>query len=232
MNIANDHNACPINGLTFAPEWSGTNIFLKSLPVADYMHELYANEHPYVENAAAIRRHTFSSGRYCARSLMLEAGLPATILLRRANGAVLWPEGLIGSLSHTDEWAVAAIALPAMCEAKQMGIDLERIKPLDDNVVKLIAHGAEREELAVAGAPEWHATALFSFKESLYKCLASEYGQFINFYDVEFTGLAGGRPSLRFKNASLAGRYCASQLELRMAVTPLHVFTLIWLRSD
>jgi len=96
----------------------------------------------------------------------------------------------------------------------------------------MIATTAEREELAAARSPAWHATALFSFKESLYKCLAPDFGKFIEFHDVQFHNLASGRPVLRLNRAELAQRYPVSQLELRMAVTAEHVFTLIWRRAS
>ena len=74
--------------------------------------------------------------------------------------------------------------------------------------------------------------ALFSIKESLYKCLARDFGQFIDFQDVEITNLAAGRPMLHLRRAELARRYPAEQLELRLAVTPWHVFSLAWLRAS
>lgn len=222
---------CPINGLTFAPEWAGTNIYLKSQPVTDCVHELFNEELPVIKTAAQLRRNTFSSGRSCARAVMLEAGLPISALPRCNDGSVQWPEGLLGSLSHTNDWAVAAVAVSAMCEAKSIGIDLERIKPLDDGVIKLIATPSEREELTSSSSPVWHSMALFSIKESLYKCLARDFGQFIDFQDVQINDLAGGRPLLRFVRAELAERYQSENVELRMALTPWHVFTLAWLRS-
>ena len=223
---------CPINGLTFAPEWAGTNVYLKSQPVADCVQELYAEELPVIASAAQLRRDTFSSGRSCARAVMKQAGLPACALPRRDDGSVNWPEGLLGSLSHTDEWAVAAVAVSAMCEAQSIGIDLERIKPMDEGVINLVATPVEREELLTSSSPVWHATALFSLKESVYKCLARDFGKFIEFHDVQITGLAGGRPLLRFCRSELEQRYQPSQLHLRMAVTPWHVFSLVWLSSD
>ncbi len=226
-----DSGACPINGLTFAPEWAGTNIFLKSLPVSDRMDELHPEELPAIEKAAELRRNTFSSGRSCARSVMAAAGLPGCALPRREDGSVQWPQGLIGSLSHTNDWAVAAVAVCSMCEAQSIGIDLERIKPLEEGVIKLIATPLEQQELSAANSKVWHATALFSLKESIYKCLARDFGKFIEFHDVEVRDLAGGRPVLSLKNAELAQRFDATQLQLRMAVTPQHVFTLAWLKS-
>lgn len=222
---------CPINGLTFAPEWAGTNIYLQSLAVSDRTHELYDEELPAIRSAAPRRRNTFSSGRSCARAVMQQAGLPACALPRHDDGSVQWPEGLLGSLSHTNDWAVAAVAVSAMCEARCIGIDLERIKPLDEGVINLIATSAERKELSATHSPTWHSIALFSIKESIYKCLARDFGRFIEFQDVEITDLAGGRPGVKFLRDELAHRYQPAQLELRMAVTPWHVFTLAWLRA-
>lgn len=225
-------SACPINGLAFAPEWAGTNIFLKSQPVTDLSHELFDEERTVIASASQLRRNTFSSGRSCARAVMQSAGLPACALPRHDDGSVQWPGGLLGSISHTNDWAVAAVAVSSMCEAQSIGIDLERIKSLDEGVLKLIATPAEREELRAASSPTWHSTALFSLKESLYKCLARDFGQFIEFHDVEITEIASGRPMLHLNREELARRYQASSLELRMAVTPWHVFSLVWHRTS
>lgn len=223
--------SCPINGLTFAPEWAGTNIYLQSQPVSDLTDELFDEERPVIATAAQLRQNTFSTGRSCARAVMLSAGLPACALPKQEDGSVLWPVGLLGSVSHTNDWAVAAVAVSAMCDAQSLGIDLEQIKVLDDGVLKIIAGAAELDELASSSSPAWHATALFSLKESLYKCLARDFGQFIEFHDVEITEIASGRPVLHLKRPDLASRYQVERLQMRMAVTPWHVFTLVWLRA-
>lgn len=224
--------ACPINGLRFAPEWAGASVYMLSLPVADYSNELFAEELPAIANASDLRRDTFSSGRQCARNLLQDNGLPLTALPRKDDGSVQWPEGIVGSLSHTNAWAVAAIAVKTMCEAQRLGIDLERIQALDEGVIKLIATPAEREELKASSAPPWLATALFCLKESIYKCLAGDFGQFFGFQDVQLSELSSGRPALSFLHPGLRTRYSPHQLELRMAVTPLHVFSLVWLHAD
>lgn len=224
--------SCPINGLRFAPEWAGTSIYLLSLPVADYSSELYAEEVPAIAKAADLRRATFSSGRHCARAVLLEAGLPVGALPRRDNGSVQWPDGVIGSLSHTSDWAVAAVAARNMCQAQMLGIDLERIQALDEGVIKLIATPAEREALSASSSPLWLGTALFSLKESIYKCLAGDFGQFFGFQDVQLHALQSGRPEVEFLHPQLRARYACKQMELRMAITPWHVFSLAWLRVD
>ena len=221
----------PINGLKYAPEWAGTNVFLTCLPVEDCSDQLFSEELDCIVGVAELRRKTFSSGRVCARASLAEAGLPAVALPQAADGSVRWPEGVIGSLSHTNEWAVSAIAVCAMTEAIGLGVDLERIQPLETGVLKLIATRAERAELAQAGNTRWHSVALFSMKESIYKCLRRSYGRFIEFQEVEILELAGGRPRVRFCSDALKQQFDPAHLELRIAVTPEHVFTLAWLRQ-
>lgn len=221
----------PINGLTYAPEWAGTNVYLACCEVGEGLDEMYPQELELVSASAPLRRRTFASGRYCARAALAEAGLPPVKLLRAADGAVVWPEGVIGSVSHTNEWAVAAVAVRDMSEALSLGVDLERIQLLEAGVLRLVATPAERAELDESGSEDWHATALFSLKESLYKCLRPVCGRFIEFAEVEISDIVSGRPRVAFHSQDLAERFDPTTLNLRMAVTPGHVFTLAWLRS-
>ncbi len=100
----------PDNGLDYAPEWAGTNIYLASQRVTDCVEALYPEERPVIASSAPLRQRTFSSGRRCARIALAEAGFPAMALPRAEDGSVCWPEGVVGSVSHTNDWAVAAVA--------------------------------------------------------------------------------------------------------------------------
>lgn len=221
----------PINGLRYAPEWAGTNIFLACQAVSDETASLMPEERVSIKNSAQRRCNTFSSGRAVARTALAQAGLPASSLPSNADGSVSWPEQVIGSVTHTDDWAIAAVAMTAMCEARCIGIDLERIQPLKDGVLRLVANDAELAELAESAGNDWPAVALFSFKESVYKCLRPLVGTFIDFQDVEIFNIASGRPTIRFLSEALNSHCQAEHLELRMAVSPYHVFTLVWLRQ-
>ena len=222
----------PINGLNYAPEWAGTNIFLSCRAVADETDQLTQEELGYIADVAERRRNTFSSGRMAARAALAQAGLPTGALLRNSDGSVQWPEGVIGSLTHTDDWAIAAVAVSALSEADFLGVDLEQIQPLKADVLKLIATDVERAGIDEVPNQQWLAVALFSMKESVYKCLRPSFGQFIEFHDVEIRDLASGRPSIRFLSEALQSHCNAEHIELRMAVTPEHVFTLAWLRQS
>lgn len=228
----NNLDLSPINGLKFAPEWAGTNVFLRCEPVSDRVASLYPQELRYIEKSGQLRRNTFSTGRACAKVALNQAGLTPVPLLRCQDGSVQWPAGIIGSISHTDSWAVAAVAVSAMSEAVALGIDLEPVRKMDEGVISLIATPAEQIEIDDQASPAWHATALFSMKESIYKCLRPVYGRFIEFHDVQIREVASGRPHLRFLSTDLQRYFDEASLELRMAVTPDHVFTLAWLRQD
>lgn len=232
LMISNNRSDSPINGLSYAPEWAGTNIFLSCQVVSDESDQLMPEELVCIKNAAGLRRNTFSSGRAAARTALAQAGLPASALLRNEDGSVQWPEGVLGSLTHTNDWAIAAVAVTAMSEAVCLGVDLEQIQPLNDGVLKLIATDVERTQIAEASSTQWLPVALFSMKESVYKCLRPSFGRFINFHDVEILNLASGRPRIRLITDALQAHCNAEQIELRMAVTSEHVFTLVWLRQD
>jgi 4'-phosphopantetheinyl transferase EntD len=227
-----EHRVSPINGLSYAPEWAGTNIFLSCRAVADETDQLMQEELVCIADAAERRRNTFSSGRAAARAALSQAGLPPGALPGNNDGSVQWPEGVIGSLTHTNDWAIAAVAMPAMSEADCLGVDLEQIQPLQAGVLKLIATDVERAEIDEVPNKHWLAVALFSMKESVYKCLRPSFGQFFGFQDVEIRNLASGRPSIRFLSDALQAHCNAEHTELRMAVTPEHVFTLAWLRQS
>ena len=231
MSAFLDPAANPVNGLNYAPEWAGTNIYLASQRVIDCVEALYPEERPVIASSAPLRQRTFSSGRRCARIALAEAGLPGSALPRAEDGSVCWPTGVVGSVSHTNDWAVAAVALHDMSEASSLGVDLERIQPLEAGVIRLVATDSEQAELAASGAKRWHATALFSLKESVYKCLRPSYRRFIEFKDVEICDIASGRPHLSFCNEVLSGHFRSSEVQLRMAVTSEHVLTLAWLRN-
>lgn len=182
------------------------------------------------EKFAQLRRNTFSSGRHCARELLGTLGQAPMVLLRNADGSIAWPDGFAGSVTHTNEWAVAAVAVQGLSDAKSIGIDLESVRPIGHTVLKHISTERERQDLSRSTLQTWHVTALFGLKESVYKCLRPSFGTFIRFHDVEITQIATGQPRLTIVNQNLTQHCGSNEIELRLAVTPNHVFSLAWRR--
>ncbi len=225
----------------------GNHAHVCALPVEDFTSQLTPHELQLVANAVAVRQHTFSTGRQCARLALSQAGinLPNDTrgLLRQEDGSVLWPENVIGSISHTNDWAIAVV-MKAGERYQSVGIDIEKIDRVEPSVLKLIATEKEREYLDNEHTLRWGRVALFSIKESLYKCLRPIYGKFIRFKDVQLSELerplqsnssskqALNAPALYSPMVSLLlpelKACCQEQrIEIRLAILDSHVVSFV-----
>ena len=138
-------------------------------------------------SAVSKRRLHYRAGRYCALAALqaLQPGRLFTSPARGVNGAPLWPEGVAGSLTHTDDFVSAAVALSS--DAAAIGVDTERIVTLAQarDLARPVAWPSELAEARAAGCDRAEAfTLVFSAKESVFKCLHPAVGQFFGFHDV------------------------------------------------
>ena len=134
--------------------------------------------------AVPKRRVEYCAGRFCARAalLVLLARIAPRVLA--AHGEPLWPAGFVGSITHTREFASAAVA--STQHARALGVDAERITHLSADVLDYIAVPAEIPAAALASGmnPEIVASIVFSAKEALFKCLYPEVGRYFDFRDA------------------------------------------------
>lgn len=131
---------------------------------------LFPAELAAISRAVEKRRREFTTVRACAREAFARLGIEPSPILNGARGEPLWPEGVVGSITHCDGYRAVAIA-PASALAT-IGIDAEPHEPLPDGVLDLIAGEQERAWLARLGRSHpqvcWDRL-LFSAKESIYK---------------------------------------------------------------
>lgn len=220
----------PIDALSNPSEWAGLPVSITARAVEDCTVDLHPDELSLASRFGAKRSNTFSSGRKCARDLLINLGQPAVPLPRADDGSIVWPQGFMGSVSHTDHWAVAAVARKGPGTAKALGIDLEPRQVLSSRLLSKIA--TEAEQLALEKEKDWQGIALFSLKESLYKCLRPSFGKFIRFHDVELSGLDTPQPSIKFCSQELISHCDSKDLELRLLITAEHVFSMVWWRAE
>lgn len=130
---------------------------------------LVAPEEQTVARAVDKRVNQFTAGRVCARRALARLGVDArTPILQGEDRAPIWPDGFVGSITHTDSWCAAAVARAS--EVRAVGIDLEPATPLKESVVNRTCTPIERQWLAEVSDSGLMAKVVFSAKEAFYKC--------------------------------------------------------------
>ena len=151
------------------------------LPAAVHVHELrkgigYGShpvlpaEEPFVVGAAIRRRQEFAAVRHCARQGLSALGLPSVPVRSDSRGAPVWPDGVVGSMTHIAGYCAAAVATAG--EFCAVGIDAESHRRLPTDVIILVCSEAERQHVRRLAAAVPHVSwevVVFSAKESAYK---------------------------------------------------------------
>ncbi|QJD67285.1 4'-phosphopantetheinyl transferase superfamily protein [Xanthomonas campestris pv. badrii] len=154
------------------------------------------------------RQAEYFFGRLAARQAMRQQALidPAIAVQVGTGGArePLWPPGIIGSISHTERLAAAAV-VPAQSR-RGIGIDLEHLVSPEarDALLGAVVNSVELELLhAVQTSSRWTRDALltlvFSAKESLFKASFAAVGRYFDFSAAQLVQVqpAAGRLQLR-----------------------------------
>jgi 4'-phosphopantetheinyl transferase EntD len=156
--------------------------------VRDRMADLVGAEPAPVLAAAGPRQAEYSTGRVLARRLLHEAGAPLQPLLRRPGGRLpAWPDGFVGSISHSGGICLAAVG--SVDTYRGIGIDLEPDAPTRREIDRVVLCGSERDWVAAAGEEKdersRRARLVFSAKEAVYKAFYPALRQAWRFRDVE-----------------------------------------------
>lgn len=146
--------------------------------------ELWPEERPAIVNAMAKRSREFTAGRIMARKAMTDIGLPQVAVPIAANRAPIWPEGVVGSISHCDSLCVAVVARTR--DVAAIGIDVEDYAPLEKELWGEICNP---EEIAwIKSQPRAKqgrlAKQIFSTKEAIYKAIFPRILKILAFSDV------------------------------------------------
>ncbi|HEY1537625.1 MAG TPA: 4'-phosphopantetheinyl transferase superfamily protein, partial [Polyangiaceae bacterium] len=181
--------------------------------------------------AVPKRRVEYCAGRFCAReALRICAAQDADAFVGSgAHGEPLWPSGVVGSITHTHEFASAAVALTR--HARAIGLDAERTTELSAEVLDYIALPAEIEALTLASRMSAQSVAgvVFSAKETLFKCLYAEVGRYFDFRDALVDSLDAVSKSFSVRllvpltprlleGASFAGKFSLEQGRIHTAM--------------
>jgi 4'-phosphopantetheinyl transferase EntD len=160
---------------------------------------LYPEEARHLKKAQRMRAEEFAAGRSCARLLLREFGIEHFAIEVGADRQPLWPENLVGSITHTAGYCAAAAA-PKIC-LRSVGIDTEIAASVKPALWRGICTPSETAWLHSLPTPQQlsAATVIFSAKEAFYKCQFHLTQERLGFQDVavELAGPTEARGAFR-----------------------------------
>jgi 4'-phosphopantetheinyl transferase EntD len=146
---------------------------------------LFPEEEELIERAVDKRRREFGTGRTCARRALADLGRRPAPITRGENGAPVWPDGIVGSITHCAGYRGAAVAEAR--DVRALGIDAEPHDTLPDGVLKAIARPEELTELRSMNGDLCWDRLLFSAKEAVYKAWFPLARTWLGFEDASLT---------------------------------------------
>jgi 4'-phosphopantetheinyl transferase EntD len=141
---------------------------------------LRSEEAVHFQNAVPKVRRQSGAARIVARELLSRLDFKDAAITKTSFGAPVWPQGISGSLAHEEKVAVAAVAKSA--DYLALGVDIESVGEVPDNLVDIIATSAEQSFYTPSLL---HGLQLFAAKEAVYKALFPLDRCFLDFHDIE-----------------------------------------------
>ncbi len=135
----------------------------------------------------------FAAGRLCARRVLEEFGVRGFALRVAADRQPVWPEFLVGSITHT-----AGLCGAVAGEARRfagIGVDSEVAGDVKRDLWPKICVAEEAEWLHSLPADERSSAAalIFAAKEAFYKCQFPAAREHLSFHDVKIEVLNRGQ---------------------------------------
>jgi enterobactin synthetase component D / holo-[acyl-carrier protein] synthase len=145
---------------------------------------LTAAEFQFIAHCAEKRIDDFTRGRACAQRALRELGIEGFSLLAGKDREPLWPDSIVGSITHTGGYAAAVVARGV--DIRGIGLDCELIASVDEDLWSRICTPAEQARLAQLPSAERgrQAALIFAAKEAFYKCQFPLTREWVGFEDV------------------------------------------------
>jgi 4'-phosphopantetheinyl transferase EntD len=139
--------------------------------ITDWQTDLWPEEAAHVANAVEKRKREFACGRHFVRRCLRALGRPDEPLPASPDRSPRWPDGLVGSITHTDRYCAAAVASAG--DIAGIGIDVEDLSRFRPELLDYVLSPGDitRNFPGTSDVDCSLGAALFSAKETFYKCL-------------------------------------------------------------
>lgn len=145
-------------------------------------------EQAAVTRARSKRRREFTAGRVLARDGLRALGAqPVSIPVSEGRYPV-WPDGIVGSISHTKDHV--GVALAKSRDYAAIGLDIEAHRSVTPDLFNAVFIESEISQLSQNSCTD-AATLIFSCKESVFKSVNPIVNEFLDFLDVRIELLDG-----------------------------------------
>ncbi len=177
------------------------------------------------------RRSEFTQGRTCLHGLLEQFGETGQVGAAPDRSPV-WPNGFVGSLSHSDAWVWGCVAQSR--DLISIGIDTECVAS-----TKVCADVQE----TIATDLEWHLgdkfgllpevafTLFFSAKEAFYKCWYPLVKTYFDFLDAQVVALDSSTLTLKTLLPHPGFESGPGTLKVHYLVDRSNVFTATWIEQ-
>ncbi len=176
-----------LNPANLSPLLSG--LFPSGVVVADLREPgdpalLLPAEARYLGRAVPKRAREFAAGRLCARRALAEFGIVDVAVEVADDRQPIWPDSMVGSITHTAGFCAAAVAERGMFGS--LGLDTEVVGDVSGEIWPRVGVPAETAWLRALPASQQPAamTLIFSAKEAFYKCQYPLARERLDFHDV------------------------------------------------
>lgn len=187
----------------------------------DWVPALLPEEQAVVERSVPMRRAEFARGRWCAHKALDALGGPSDAILPGAGREPRWPNGFVGSITHTADFVAAVVAPDPY---RGLGIDVELNRQLPAGVREHVLTASEQQR----GMSHELELVTFCAKEAVYKAVYPLTQSWLDFPDVEIH-LAPRGGEFRVAGAEGAERSVDGLEDLRgrFLVGEQHVFAIV-----
>lgn len=220
--LASQNGCCPIIEKLFPSCVSGI-----ISPVKDFRHILNTEELDLIQSASEKRMLEFSTGRYCAKTLLATFGIENYSILSGDNREPIWPDQVIGSISHSNDLCGAVAT--SSTSLKSVGLDIERIKPLKKDIGRIVCTENEKKWIAAQKQSSYDLLVLiiFSLKEALYKCVFQRDKIKIGFSECEILPNTSNNIAL----STIKRKDLSITIEMRFLIQDQYIFSSAFCRS-
>jgi 4'-phosphopantetheinyl transferase EntD len=149
-------------------------------------------EAAHLGRAVPKRAQEYAAGRLCARRALAELGIVDFPIKVADDRQPIWPDGMVGSITHTAGFCAAVVAERTRVGA--LGLDSEVVGSVNPEIWSTICVPGETAWLESLPPLQQAAavTLIFSAKEAFYKCQYPLVREPLNFHDARVEAVAWG----------------------------------------